>query len=230
MDREARPATKTEWLGDPPRAAGTSRDVTQNQRLKTASILDAALDVFSAYGFRGATLDQIADGAGLSKPNLLYYFASKEAVHRVLLEQLLDTWLEPLQRLDPQGEPLAEIRAYIRRKLAMARLLPRESRLFANEMLQGPLRALVDQEAAVLSAWMKEGRLAAVDPHHLIFSIWATTRHYADVDVQVTAVLGRDDAARFADEERFLLGLFERGLRPYRSYRGGCAPAGRTAP
>ena len=112
----------------------------------------------------------------------------------------------------------------------MARLLPRESRLFANEMLQGPLRALVDQEAAVLSASIKEGRLAAVDPHHLNVSIWATTRHNADVDVQVTAVLGRDDAARFADEQRFLLGLLKRGLRPYRSYRGGCAPAGRTAP
>ncbi len=60
---------------------------------------------------------------------------------------------------------------------------------------------------------MKEGRLAEVDPHHLIFSIWATTQHYADFDVQVTAVLGRDDEARFADAERFLLGLFERGLR-----------------
>ncbi len=160
MDREPRSATRTEGFGAPPRAASASRDATQNQRLKTARILDAALDVFSANGFRGATLDQIADSAGLSKPNLLYYFASKEAVHRVLLERLLDTWLEPLQRLDPQGEPLAEIQAYIRRKLAMARLLPRESRLFANEMLQGapvigdvlegPLRALVEQKAAVL--------------------------------------------------------------------------------
>jgi TetR/AcrR family transcriptional regulator len=224
VDREPRSATRTEWLGSLPRAAGTPRDATRNQRLKTARILDAALDVFSASGFRGATLDQIAESAGLSKPNLLYYFASKEAVHRVLLERLLDTWLEPLQRLDPKGEPLAEIRAYIRRKLAMARLLPRESRLFANEMLQGapvigdvlegPLRALVDEKAAVLRAWMDDGRLAPVDPHHLIFSIWATTQHYADFDVQVQAVLGEKSDQRFADAERVLLGLFTRGLEP----------------
>ena len=45
-------------------------------------ILDAALEVFSLHGFRGATLDQIAEVAGLSKPNLLYYFPSKEAVHK----------------------------------------------------------------------------------------------------------------------------------------------------
>ncbi len=44
-------------------------------------ILDAALEVFSLHGFRGATLDQIAEVAGLSKPNLLYYFPSKEEVH-----------------------------------------------------------------------------------------------------------------------------------------------------
>ena len=38
-------------------------------------IMDAALDVFSQHGYRGATLDQIAITAGLSKPNILYYFA-----------------------------------------------------------------------------------------------------------------------------------------------------------
>ena len=41
-------------------------------------ILDAALEAFAAYGFRGARIDQIAAAAGLSKPNLLYYFRTKE--------------------------------------------------------------------------------------------------------------------------------------------------------
>jgi TetR/AcrR family transcriptional regulator len=41
---------------------------------KREIILDAALDVFSAHGFRGATIDRIAEAAGMSKPNLLYYF------------------------------------------------------------------------------------------------------------------------------------------------------------
>ena len=94
----------------------------------------------------------------------------------------------------------------------MARDLPRESRLFANEMLQGaphiadalagPLRALVDEKAAAIRAWARAGRIAPVDPHHLIFSIWAATQHYADFDVQVRAVLGRDDARRFDDAAR----------------------------
>ena len=51
---------------------------TRIQREKQDIILDAALNVFSLHGFRGATIDQIADAAGMSKPNLLYYFASTQ--------------------------------------------------------------------------------------------------------------------------------------------------------
>ncbi|MBY0351127.1 TetR family transcriptional regulator C-terminal domain-containing protein [Tabrizicola sp.] len=184
-------------------------------------ILDAALEVFSLHGFRGATLDQIAEVAGLSKPNLLYYFPSKEAVHKVLLTGLLDTWLDPLRAMDPKGEPLREILGYVRRKLDLARDYPRESRLFAGEILQGAprmreaiegdLRALVTDKARVLIRWMDEGRIARVDPVHLIFSIWALTQHYADFDVQVRAVLGPGHDP-FAEAGRFLETLFTRLL------------------
>ena len=97
-------------------------------------ILDAALEVFSAYGFRGATVDQIAALAGMTKPNLLYYFRRKEDIHVTLIQRLLDNWLAPLRELDDIGDPMSEIRSYIRRKLEMARDFPRESRLFANEI------------------------------------------------------------------------------------------------
>ena len=49
---------------------------TRIQEKNIAAILEAALEVFSQHGFRGATLDQIAKAASLSKPNLLYYFSS----------------------------------------------------------------------------------------------------------------------------------------------------------
>ncbi len=115
---------------------------TRIQEKNTATILEAALEVFSQHGFRGATLDQIATAAGLSKPNLLYYFASKEAIHVALLTGLLDSWLDPLRALDPAGDPVEEIVGYVQRKLDMARDLPRESRLFANEIVQGAPRIL----------------------------------------------------------------------------------------
>ncbi len=206
-----------------PRAAQTQRR-TRIQEEKEELILEAALEVFSQRGFHGSTIDQIAEVAGMSKPNLLYYFRTKEAMHRALIDRVLENWLEPLQAFDAEGDPEEEIRSYIRRKLEMAREFPRESRLFANEILQGaphiagvldgPLKELVDEKAEVIRVWIASGKVRDCDPHHMIFSIWSTTQHYADFDVQVKAVLGpgRDDVHRFEEAARFLEGLFVSGL------------------
>jgi len=203
---------------------GPDRPETRIQRQNRETILAGALDVFSAEGFRGATLDEISKAAGLSKPNLLYYFPSKEAIHRTLIETVLDDWLAPLQEIDPDGDPVEEILRYVARKLEMSRTMPRESRLFAHEILQGAphipdviagrLTELVDAAAALLRGWMDAGRLAEQDPHHLIFSIWATTQHYADFEAQVAGLLGGSRDARFDAAGDFLETIFRRALTP----------------
>jgi len=83
-------------------------------------------------------------------------------------------------------------------------------------MIKGELKTLVDEKAQVMKGWMRAGKIAKTDPHHLIFSIWATTQHYADFDVQVRAVLDPDRGGegRFEDAARFLEQLFLEGLRP----------------
>ena len=196
---------------------------TRIQEKNTAAILEAALEVFSQAGFRGATLDQIAKTAGLSKPNLLYYFPSKEAIHVTLLSGMLDLWLDPLRAIDARGDPVGTILGYVQSKLQMAQEFPRESRLFANEIVQGaprvlgiiegPLKELVDEKAVLIRGWIDAGRLAPVDPHHLIFSIWATTQHYADFDVQVQGILGPSEQ-RFDDAATFLDHLYRSALTP----------------
>lgn len=196
---------------------------TRIQKRNRALILEAALEAFSRNGFRGTTLDEIATEAGLSKPNLLYYFESKEAIHAALMEDLLDSWLDPLRALDPAGEPLGEILAYVARKLEMSRRLPRESRLFANEILRGApqlggfirtdLRTLVEDRAGVIRGWAAQGRIAQVDPFHLIFSIWALTQHYADFEAQIRMIRG-DTVDPMAGAEAHLDQHFRRLLAP----------------
>lgn len=202
------------------------RPRTRIQAKNRETILEAALEVFSTDGFRGATLDRIAAGAGLSKPNLLYYFPSKEAIYLELLSTLMETWLDPLRALDEAGDPVEELLDYVRRKLEMSRALPRESRLFAQEIVQGAphimpritgeLKALVDEKAALIRRWSDAGSIAEVDPHHLIFSIWATTQHYADFDAQVSGILGMPETEIFDGAETFLLRLFRSALTPAR--------------
>ncbi len=204
--------------------AAAAKSQTRIQKEKTEQILSAALEVFANFGYRGSTIDQIATAAGLSKPNLLYYFDGKEAIHTHLLERLLDTWLDPLKALEPEGDPIDEIIDYVRRKIEMARDYPRESRLFANEILQGaprimdqiagPLKDLVDAKAELIQGWSDSGRIARVDPYHLIFSIWATTQHYADFDIQVSVILGEKSDTRFEDAARHLTDMFTKLLHP----------------
>jgi TetR/AcrR family transcriptional regulator len=212
---------KEEPRARPPQ--GPRNGGTRIQERNRAAILEAALDVFSREGFRAASLGEIAEAAGLSKPNLLYYYASKEAVHLELLRGLLDIWLAPLRAIDPAGEPIEEFMTYVSRKLALSRDMPRQSRLFANEVLAGAphlgpvlggeLRMLVDEKAAILAAWMEEGRLARLPPVHLIVSVWALTQHYADFETQVRAVLG-EGRDPYAEAETFLVALYRRLLVP----------------
>jgi TetR/AcrR family transcriptional regulator len=208
--------------------ASASRKRTRIQAENEEKILDAALEVFSAYGFRGATVDQIAARAQMSKPNLLYYFRRKQDIYTAVLTRTLDMWLAPLGAMDADGDPAEEIAGYIRQKLVQSRERPLESRLFAGEMLQGApmlrpvlatdLKAIVEEKAAVMRRWIAAGRLIPVDPVHLVFMIWAATQTYADFDAQVRAVLGAGIAeeAVFDRAVETVTGVILRGILPGR--------------
>lgn len=168
---------------------------------KRTAILTAALALFSQFGVHGTSLDKVAEGADVSKTNLLYYFPSKEALYIAVLKDILDVWLAPLRALREDQQPLVAIGDYIRLKLEVSRDHPQASRLFCMEMLQGApllkgelegdLKGLVDEKSAVIEGWINQGKLAAVEPHHLIFMLWATTQHYADFSTQIEAVTGQ---------------------------------------
>lgn len=181
-----------------PRRVGLPRAPQDDKR---SVILSAALGLFSRYGLHGTTVDQVAARANVSKSNLLYYFANKEALYVAVLRELLHIWLEPLRSLSAEQDPRAALGAYIRAKLAISRDKPDASRLFCLEMIQGApllrdelareLRDLVLAKSEVIRQWVAHGRLRPVEPHHLVFALWATTQHYADFAVQVHAITGR---------------------------------------
>ncbi len=168
---------------------------------KRQAILAAALEFFSQFGIHGTSLDQVAERADVSKTNLLYYFPSKEALYIAVLKDILDVWLAPLRAMRDDLQPLDAIGEYVRMKLEVSRDHPQASRLFCLEMLQGApllkgelegdLKALVEEKSAVIEGWIAQGRLAPVEPHHLIFMLWATTQHYADFASQVEAITGQ---------------------------------------
>ena len=188
-----------------------------------AAIIEAAERVFAGAGFGGATMAEIAKAAGLPKPNLHYYFGSKKALYRAVLERTLREWLEPADCIVASADPRTALEDYIRGKMRLSFARPYASRVWANELLHGApelrttlvrtLRPLMRSKVAVLDRWIAEGRMAPVDSSHLFFTIWAATQTYADFEVQICAVLGRRrlDRAAQARATEHVVALILRG-------------------
>lgn len=201
----------------------SSEKNTRIQVQNRERILNAALDVFSRFGYRGSTVAQIAERSEMSKANLLYYYKSKTDIYTSVLEHTLVEWLAPLTALDPNGDPADQIWAYTQSKLALSKSAPEASRLFANEILQGApmikqflqndLKTLVDEKCAVIQHWIDTGKLASVTPLNLLFLIWATTQHYADFHVQAE-LLSENPDTLFDDAEATLKTIILNGLLP----------------
>jgi len=73
---------------------------TDIRRENERAILDAAEKVFAEAGFGGATMQLIADMAGLPKANLHYYFATKEDLYRRVVQQIFEIWLDAASSFD----------------------------------------------------------------------------------------------------------------------------------
>ena len=215
--KRAKPAVRS--------ASAVSRRLRQIED-KRSAILGAALGLFSRFGLHGTSIDQVAARADVSKSNLLYYFANKEELYVSVLRDLLELWLEPLRGFSAEQDPREAIGGYIRRKLVISRDRPDASRLFCLEMIQGApllrdeldreLRTLVERKSEVIRSWIEAGKLAPVDPHHLIFALWAITQHYADFGVQVQALTGHtlEDPAFFEQTVENVQRIVLQGIAP----------------
>lgn len=178
MPQDARPSKREE----------TRRE---NERL----ILSAAEKVFAEAGFGGATMQLIADVAGLPKANLHYYFATKEELYRRVVQDIFEIWLHAADSFDNAPDPATGIGAYIDAKMEISRRHPNGSKVWASEVmhgapviqdyLEGTLREWTEGRIGVIQGWIDAGHMAPTSPRHLLYMLWATTQHYADFGHQV---------------------------------------------
>ena len=177
------------------------RDVLRPQRRQEIRqqnetlILQAAEKVFAEAGFGGATMQLIADVAGLPKANLHYYFISKEELYRKVVQNIFEIWLNAAGSMDSAPGPVEGIGAYIDAKMEISRRHADGSKVWASEVMHGApviqdylettLREWTAGRVALIQAWIDDGRMAPVNPEHLLYMIWATTQHYADFGHQI---------------------------------------------
>ena len=68
-------------------------------------ILRAASEEFADKGFAATKTSDIAAKAGLPKPNVYYYFRSKDNLYREVLESIIEPILAASTPFNPEGEP-----------------------------------------------------------------------------------------------------------------------------
>jgi TetR/AcrR family transcriptional regulator len=168
---------------------------TDIRRENERAILEAAEKVFAEAGFGGATMQLIADMAGLPKANLHYYFATKEDLYRRVVSRIFEVWLDAASSFDNAPGPVEGIGAYIDAKMDISRTHPYGSKVWASEVMHGApviqdylettLRDWTNGRIAVIQRWIDEGKMQAVNPRHLLYMLWATTQHYADFGHQI---------------------------------------------
>ena len=171
-------------------------------RQKNEQVIIAAAEAeFAQHGFKGATMNNIAERAGLPKSNIHYYFKNKLQLYAEVLTNIIDLWDTAFNELDPEREPAEALRAYIRQKMQFSHDYPQASRVFAKEILSGAprlqeffnadYRDWFEQRTEVFRQWAAQGKIEAIAPEHIIFLIWSSTQHYADFGVQIAAATGK---------------------------------------
>ncbi len=200
-------------------AVRTPRRVLNRDKLE-ADIIAEAVRVFAECGYEGASIATVAEKAGLSKQNLMYYFPTKQALYERVLDGVLDEWLYRMDSLaDPEQDPRDVLRAYVQAKLRFSREQPWASRVYAMEVISGAqlygdqiqkrVVPLLRKDIDVFERWISEGRIAPVNATHLLFAIWAMTQSYADFSAQMTLVLNRKQLSKkdFDDAEALIVNM-----------------------
>ena len=201
------------------------RKPSSSRILIETRILRSAERAFSEKGFSGTSMESVAELAGISKQNLIYYFDNKELLYRRVLQDILDLWIEKMTLIEDQdASPSDVISVYIREKLRLSQNHPHGSKVFAHEIINGApvlkdylishLKPQFERDVALVSKWVEAGLIDPIDPEHLFFTIWAATQTYADFSTQIQLMQGKSvlSEADFDKAEAFLTKFVLQGM------------------
>ncbi len=181
--------------------------------------------MFALKGFKGATTQEIADLAALPKANVHYYFKTKKDLYNAVLEDVVVVWKEDADAFFQSEDPTVALTQYIRIKMYHSFSRPFGSKVWANEIIHGApvmgdenlgrfLNTWEEQKTAQIRRWIKQGKIHAVDPHYLLFMIWATTQHYADFEHQIKVLNGGKSMSKSQQKKATanVVGIILRGI------------------
>lgn len=146
-------------------------------------ILEAARRTFGRKGYFGATLDDVAREAGITKGTIYLYYPNKQAVFSEVIRSYMDEVLSDLRAELAAGHPLPApdlLRLLISRMLrvfrrpdyqAMVRLIVGEAGRFPEEMetlYREVIARRIETASGLFEAAMVRGEIRRMDPVLLV--------------------------------------------------------------
>ena len=194
------------------------------QEFRVQSIQDAAMRVISRKGMDAATMQDIAEEAGIAKGTIYLYFRDRDELVEKTFETAVTQLLAKVEAaLAPDAPIEVKIRAAIQAKFAffrenreffrlyMSLRLPEGSATKRRHKCEPQYRAAVARFAAILAEAMDRGEIRRLDPYRLaLFIIEGSNAIVVERVMEETSPSEEADVALVTD---VILG----GIRPQRS-------------
>jgi TetR/AcrR family transcriptional regulator len=160
----------------------TKNSIEKRGAQSRAALLRSGRKLFADHGFRGTSVGEIADAAGLRKPSLFHHFPSKDLLYQAVMQEILGELKELIfsprmasgtfrQELDRLND---EITSFFFKRPEAARLLFREAlEPQISPSTQGLASAfnILKKAEEFLSAGMKCGEFVEQNSRQLLLSI-----------------------------------------------------------
>src|SRR5580704_18080119 len=162
-------------------------------------ILDGALVSFGSRGYEATSLDDLADGLGMRKQSILYWFSSKDVLLEALIDRSASELAEALEAsLARAGGGWERIEAVVRSVFRLAARRPELLGLLREVSRLGPpaatqmtlaLDPLLKRASSFLEFEMDAGTMRRHDPRLLLLAIYSTVIGMV-TEVEVMRALG----------------------------------------
>jgi AcrR family transcriptional regulator len=95
-----------------------SADISSKKDLNRETILKIAQEIFSKYGYKKTTLDDIANAVRKGKSSLYYYFKSKEDLFQAVIMKEVEVLAKELDKVvNRNTDPIDKLRDYMLTKI-----------------------------------------------------------------------------------------------------------------
>lgn len=176
------------------------------------NILKVAEKSFAQNGYRGVSLQGIAESAGVSKSLIFYYFKNKSKLFEELIKKSVEIILKKLNEVACSNKtPAEKIEAFIQtffeillKEKALIQLLARETSNPESPIASLVIkqsRKIIDSLASIIEEGVQEGSFRSLNPRTAAISLFGMLTTYVAAINVFGRQLSSSELKNFSKEE-----------------------------